>query len=119
MEPFKIITMKNFSRTGFLIFGTLILVMVFTGCAYNEIPGQMGAGHPYGFLSGLLHGFIAPFDFVGMLFSDRIVMYAPNNNGAWYAFGFLLGSGGWGFFGSHGTKYRRRPRRDYGSAEVL
>jgi hypothetical protein len=111
--------MKKHFKFGFLLIGVIILSVVLSGCAHKETVEQLVVGHTHGFWSGLLHGFIAPFDFVGMLFSDRIVMYAPNNNGAWYAFGFLLGSGGWGFFGNKGANYRRKSRRDYGSAEVL
>ena len=37
-------------------------------------------------------------------------MYAQNNNGGLYALGFLLGSGGWGFFGSKGAKRVRGGR---------
>lgn len=47
----------------------------------------------YGFWSGLWHGFIAPFSFIGSLFSDEIALYAVNNNGGWYDFGFVLGAG--------------------------
>jgi len=111
--------MNKYFKTGFLLAGVILLTVIVSSCAYNDTAGQIIGGHPYGFLSGLLHGFIAPFDFIGMLFSDRIVMYAPNNNGAWYAFGFLIGSGGWGFFGSRGARYRRKSRREYGSAEVI
>jgi len=35
-------------------------------------------------------------------------MYAQNNNGGLYALGFLLGSGGWGFFGNKGASRLRR-----------
>jgi len=47
----------------------------------------------YGFLGGLWHGFIAPLSFIGSLISDSIAMYAVNNNGGWYDFGFVLGAG--------------------------
>jgi hypothetical protein len=44
-----------------------------------------------------------------MLFDKSITMYAPNNNGGFYALGFLIGSGGWGFFSSKGaTRVRSR-----------
>ncbi len=66
--------------------------------------GQCLTGHTYGFLGGLWHGFIAPFDLIGMLFSDEITMYAQNNNGGFYALGFILGSGGWGFLGGRGIQ---------------
>ena len=88
----------------------LTLVVVFSGCANNEVVKQCLSGHTYGFLGGLWHGFIAPFDFIGMLFNDKITMYAQNNNGGLYALGFLLGSGGWGFFGSKGANKVRTSR---------
>lgn len=111
--------MKKYSKTGYLVTGAILLMIFLSACAHKPTAGELIDGHTYGFWSGLLHGFIAPFDLIGMLFSDTIVMYAPNNNGAWYAFGFLAGSGGWGFFGSRGARNRKKARRDYGSAEVL
>lgn len=86
-----------------LILSALFFLALFTGCARSENIGQCLTGHTYGFFGGLWHGFIAPFDFVGMLFDKDITMYAQNNNGGFYALGFLLGSGGWGFFGSRGV----------------
>jgi hypothetical protein len=82
---------------------SLSVIFLLTGCAQNEVVEQCLKGHTYGFLGGLWHGFIAPFDFIGMLFNKEITMYAQNNNGGLYALGFLLGSGGWGFFGSKGA----------------
>jgi len=92
----------------FLVFVTTIILL--TGCAKNEAIEQCLTGHTYGFLGGLWHGFIAPFDFIGMLFNKDITMYAQNNNGGLYALGFLLGSGGWGFFGSKGASKVRTSR---------
>jgi len=89
---------------------TILSVIIFTGCANREIIDQCLTGHTYGFFGGLWHGFIAPFDFIGMLFNENITMYAQNNNGGLYALGFLLGSGGWGFFGSKGATRVRRGR---------
>jgi len=92
------------------IFVTILIfagIVVLTGCANQEIVAPCLTGHTYGFLGGLLHGFIAPFDLIAMLFRDDITVYAPNNNGAWYAFGFLLGSGGWGFFGGNRSSRRK------------
>jgi hypothetical protein len=94
------------------IFALLILI---TGCANNEPVDQCLTGHTYGFLGGLWHGFIAPFDFIGMLFSKEITMYAQNNNGGLYALGFLLGGGGWGFFGGRGIHRIHRTKVDYHS----
>jgi hypothetical protein len=95
------------SQRCFLLLIFLSLILTLTGCAHNESVKLCLTGHTYGFFGGLWHGFIAPFDFIGMLFNDKITMYAQNNNGGLYALGFLLGSGGWGFFGSKGaTKVR-------------
>jgi hypothetical protein len=91
-----------------LIFVSAIILL--TGCAKSEVIEQCLTGHTYGFLGGLWHGFIAPFDFIGMLFNKDITMYAQNNNGGLYALGFLLGSGGWGFFGSKGASKVRTSR---------
>ena len=89
----------------FLIVSTLLL----SACAHSVdvstcIKGQT---EPYGFWSGLWHGIIAPVDMVVMLFNKNITLFAQNNNGAWYAFGFLIGSGGWGFLGGKGVSRRR------------
>jgi len=88
-----------------ILFASVILLM--TGCANMEVVTPCLTGHTYGFWGGLFHGFIAPFDLIAMLFRNDITVYAPNNNGAWYAFGFLLGSGGWGFFGGNRSSRKR------------
>ena len=106
----------------FLIF--FLTIIILSGCANNESVKQCLTGHTYGFLGGLWHGFIAPFDFIGMLFNEKITMYAQNNNGGLYALGFLLGSGGWGFFGSKGASKVRSSRvhfqsQRFDNAEVV
>jgi hypothetical protein len=95
--------MKNISaKTAIIIVVFLCVSVVFlTGCANKEVVTACLKGHTYGFWQGLWHGIIAPIDLVLMLWRDDITVYAPNNNGAWYAFGFILGSGGWGFFGGN------------------
>lgn len=97
--------MKNLNPLkSCLLPGILLMILFLSGCAQSEAVDQCLTGHTYGFFGGLWHGFIAPFDFIGMLFNDTIAMYAPNNNGGLYALGFLMGSGGWGFFGGKGVK---------------
>lgn len=95
--------MKNnlFNKKLFIALSAMLVVLTISGCADNEIVKTCLEGHTYGFWGGLWHGIIAPFDFIGMLIWDDVAMYAPNNNGAWYAFGFLLGSGGWGAIASN------------------
>jgi hypothetical protein len=95
--------MKTLIIHKYLLFTLVLTIILLSGCAQSEPVKQCLTGHTYGFLGGLWHGFIAPFDFIGMLFNDKITMYAQNNNGGLYALGFLLGSGGWGFFGSKGA----------------
>jgi hypothetical protein len=86
----------------------LAVSVLLTGCANNEIVNECLKGHTYGFLGGLWHGIIAPLDLILMLFKNDITVFAPNNNGAWYAFGFIIGSGGWGFFGGNRASKKNR-----------
>lgn len=73
------------------------LMLLLSGCADNEVMQcQTPVGHQYGFWGGLWHGLIVGFDFIGMLIWDDVAVYAPNNNGGWYAFGFTIGCGGFG-----------------------
>ena len=97
-----------FSQKKFLLSVAALILLFISGCAQYEAVGQCLTGHTYGFFGGLWHGFIAPFDLIGMLFSDEITMYAQNNNGGFYALGFLLGSGGWGFLGGRGIRRAKK-----------
>ena len=90
--------MKNQEKIRTFIFFIFIFLFI-SGCSNAEDIEACLEGQKYGFLSGLWHGIIAPIDLVAMLFRDDVTVYAPNNNGAWYAFGFLIGSGGWGIMG--------------------
>jgi len=94
---------KNFTRLSIVLY-IMLAVLCLCGCADNEIITNCLEGHVYGFWGGIWHGIIAPFDFIGMLIWDDVAMYAPNNNGGWYALGFLLGSGGCGVLASRTTK---------------
>lgn len=85
-----------------------VLVVLMASCANKEVVTDCLQGHTYGFWGGLWHGIIAPVDLVISLFRDDFTVYAQNNNGAWYAFGFLIGSGGWGFLGSKGASRKKR-----------
>lgn len=96
-------TKFRFHRLIIAFAAILTAMLILSGCAHNEAVKDCVEGHVYGFWGGLWHGIIAPFDFIGMLIWDDVAMYAPNNNGAWYAFGFLLGSGGWGLSASRSS----------------
>lgn len=76
-------------------------ILILNGCATNEVVTECLKGHTYGFWGGLWHGIIAPIDLIAMLWRDDVTVFAQNNNGAWYALGFIVGSGGWGLLGGH------------------
>lgn len=69
----------------------VMLTIFLTGCADVEKVNNCLSGHTYGFFGGLWHGIIAPLAFIGSLLSGDIAVWAVNNNGAGYTFGFLLG----------------------------
>ena len=76
-----------------LFLTVIICCLVFSSCANVSHVQNCLTDKPYGFWAGLWHGLIAPISFIGSLFSDNIAMYAINNNGSWYNFGFVLGAG--------------------------
>ncbi len=101
---------KYLNRNGIpvmLFFVAAILLL--SGCSNAQVVKDcLKDGHQFGFWGGLWHGIIAPIDLVIMLFRDDITVFAQNNNGALYAFGFILGSGGWGVIGGHRASKARR-----------
>jgi uncharacterized membrane protein HdeD (DUF308 family) len=67
-------------------------ICLLSGCAdVQHVSGL--SGEPAGFWRGLWHGTILPIAFIVRLFSDDTAIYAVNNSGGWYDFGFLLGAG--------------------------
>ena len=80
-------------KTNILIFIALLGLMFISSCAHSPnvtvtIPNDT---HVYGFWGGTWHGVISGFSFIGSLFDDSIKVYAINNNGHWYDFGFVGG----------------------------
>lgn len=71
-----------------------VLVILFASCAHVvPIEKCVEGTKIYGFWNGLWHGLIAGITFIGSLFDHDVAVYAVNNNGGWYDFGFLLGVG--------------------------
>ncbi len=68
-------------------------VLFLTSCADVAVIDDCLLSDPYGFWGGVWHGWIVTFSFVGGWFSDDIAIYAVNNNGGWYDFGFIIGLG--------------------------
>lgn len=79
--------MKNFLLVA------VAMIFILTGCAdvSNVQECLPPSEHTYGFWGGVWHGAIMWFSFTGSLFNDNIAVYAVNNNGAWYNFGFIGG----------------------------
>lgn len=95
--------MKTFNMKTLLIL--LALVFIFTACAEVTPIDSCKTGTTYGFLGGLWHGIIAPFSFIISLFDKDVAMYAVNNNGGWYNFGFVVGAGI--LFGGGGSRFKK------------
>lgn len=91
--------MKKATTFFYQILLLAVIFLFMAACTNNEPVEACLQGKTFNFWGGLWHGIIAPIDLVLSLFRDDITVYAPNNNGAWYAFGFLIGSGGWGIMG--------------------
>jgi hypothetical protein len=95
---------RSFTLNGTGVILVLVIIsfsLLLSGCANKEVITECLKGHTYGFWGGLWHGIIAPIDLIVSLWRHDITVFASNNNGAWYAFGFIIGSGGWGFLGGH------------------
>ncbi len=82
-------------RTMFFVFVFAALALAMTACAgpnaLQNVPAENG--DVAGFWQGLIHGIIAPISFIWSLFDHNVKMYAVNNDGGWYDFGFVLGAG--------------------------
>jgi hypothetical protein len=98
--------MKNSLKILLLV----ALVVLVSGCAH-VVPIQecVEGTKVYGFWNGLWHGMISGLTFIGSLFNHDIVVYAVNNNGAWYNLGFLMGAGA--SLGSSRTVYVHSKKR--------
>lgn len=71
----------------------LVLIFLLSSCASVTNIEDCVVNEPYGFFYGIWHGVIAPISFILSLFMDDVAMYAVNNSGGWYDFGFVLGAG--------------------------
>jgi hypothetical protein len=87
--------MKKINR---ILLGLAVLTIL-SGCARASNIENCVGDYTYGFWGGFWHGLITPISFIGSLFFDSISIYAVDNNGAWYDFGFIIGIGGLSIFG--------------------
>jgi hypothetical protein len=75
-------------RLDYILFMVLVSLSL-AGCAHHFAPEEIG--DPYGFFSGLWHGYIIFFSFLGWLFVDDVYMIGQPNTGLFYYIGFGLG----------------------------
>lgn len=71
----------------------ILLTILLSSCADTVSIKECVLTPPCGFWYGLWHGIIAPLSFFISLLNENISVYAINNNGGWYDFGFLIGTG--------------------------
>ncbi|NLY77473.1 MAG: hypothetical protein GX080_05215 [Tissierellia bacterium] len=64
------------------------LSILLVGCMPGD--GSYSKEDPAGFLSGIWHGWIAPFSLIRSVFNPSIRLYEPVNTGWWYDFGFYM-----------------------------
>ncbi|SFT64571.1 hypothetical protein SAMN05216474_1523 [Lishizhenia tianjinensis] len=92
-----------------LSYTLLAFLFLVSACAPSQDVNEcITSTTPYNFLGGLWHGIIAPISFVISLFKDDVAIYAVNNTGGWYDFGFLLGAG---VFLGGGSKAAKRSKK--------
>ena len=73
------------------ILGAFTLLLL-TGCAdVSHYQILDTTEHTYGFWGGTWHGMVMIPSFIGSLIWDDVAVYAVNNNGSWYDFGFVGG----------------------------
>lgn len=80
--------MKLNNKRFFVFLICIFVSLLISSCAYQPEPM---AYDPPGFFSGVLHGFLIFFSFIGSIFTD-IRIYAFPNSGGWYDLGYLLGA---------------------------
>ncbi|MFC2137096.1 hypothetical protein ACFLTE_02870 [Bacteroidota bacterium] len=98
----------NYTKGARVLFLIILVAIFLTSCA-DVIPVADCINEPiYGFWRGLMHGIISPFTFIISLFTDDVAIYAINNNGNWYNFGFMFGVAI--IFGSGGNASKKRKK---------
>jgi hypothetical protein len=97
----------NARRKAMLLVAAAAVLVLCAGCAAGTARFETSQA---GFWAGLWHGLILVVTFIIGLFTDNVRMYEPNNVGALYDLGFLLGAiivlGG----SCRGKKSRRKPK---------
>lgn len=85
--------MKRKRIVGVIILIIVVALFALTSCAdVSHVQACLPpTEHTYGFWEGTWHGIIMVPSFIGSLIWDDVAIYAVNNNGGWYNFGFVGG----------------------------
>lgn len=85
--------MNKKSSIGLVILVIVVILLMLVGCAdVTHVEQCIPKGeHTYGLFGGTWHGLISGPAFLGSLIWDDIAIYAINNNGSLYNFGFVGG----------------------------
>ncbi len=66
----------------------LTLIILLSGCLATQ--SMQPTDNVAGFFMGIWHGWMAPVALIARLFNPSVRIYAVNNTGWWYEFGFYL-----------------------------
>jgi hypothetical protein len=92
-------------KTNKVFIGFFLLIVLFFVASCAPVGNTTEV---YGFLYGIVHGFISPFVLIAKLLGANVALYALHNSGSLYWAGFVLGVllllGG----GGGGGYYRKR-----------
>jgi hypothetical protein len=66
----------------------ILIVSILSGCFPGD--GRGTVDNPVGFISGIWHGWIAPFSLILGIFKGNIRVYEMYNTGWWYDLGFYM-----------------------------
>jgi hypothetical protein len=85
--------MRKRRNVGLIIIAIIVAIFALTSCAdVSHVQSCLPpTEHTYGFWGGTWHGMIMVPSFIGSLIWDDIAVYAVNNNGGWYNFGYVGG----------------------------
>ena len=81
----------------------IALALIIAGCASQYAPARIN--DPYGFFSGILHGFLCPFALLGKLLSWIMSLFGVSILKYVTIIGFVLGLGA--SFGGGGSQVNR------------
>jgi hypothetical protein len=68
----------------------ILFALPFVFNCFADVDNSL-SGYTYGFWGGVWHGMIWPVSLISSMFSDDVAVWALNNNGGWYTFGFISG----------------------------